>query len=215
MSEQRAAEEKYDDELTVRGSFSGPMVAIVGTREPSIAASEAAFNVATKLARVGIGVVSGLAIGIDAAAHRGAIAGRGLTVAVLGHGIDAPLYPPEHQALSESIIRNGALVSPYHADALLTRPRLLARNRWIARLSRAVWVVQTGVPGGALSAAAAAKKLGIPVFTTVWKEEKWHPGSEMLLKEGAELIKIDQVVERMMALCEITPQIPQQGELFY
>lgn len=215
MSEQQETQEKYDNELTVNGSFSGPLVAIVGTREPSIAAFDASFEIAKMLARLGIGVVSGLALGIDAAAHRGAIAGGGITVAVLGHGIDAPLYPPEHQMLSESIVRNGALVSPYQADAPLTRQRLLARNRWIAKLSLGVWVVQTGIPGGALSTAAAAKKLGLPVFTTAWKEEKWQPGCELLQKEGAELLKLDQIVERMKALCSITKNLPQQGDLFF
>lgn len=215
MDGQQAVQNLYDDELMVRGNFSGPLVAIVGTRDPSIAASKAAFSVASQLARVGIGVVSGLAIGIDAAAHRGVIAGGGTTVAVLGHGIDAPLYPSEHKALAESIVRTGALVSPYNADAPLTRQRLLARNRWIARLALGVWVVQTGVPGGALSTAAAAKKRGIPVYTTIWKEEKWLSGSQLLLNEGAELLKIDQVVDRLMALCEITSNLPQQGELFF
>ncbi|HEX2950784.1 MAG TPA: DNA-processing protein DprA, partial [Armatimonadota bacterium] len=133
--------------LSIRGEIPPLLVAIVGTRQPTSEAADAAFSIAKRLALSGIGVVSGLALGIDGAAHRGCLAGGGSTVAVLGHGLDAPVYPEQHSALAEAIAKRGALVSPF-ADAMpLSRHSLLARNHWIARLASAVWVVQTKVPG--------------------------------------------------------------------
>lgn len=190
----------YPD-LHIRGTLPAPLVAIVGTRAPSPEASEAAFTVARLLATAGIGVVSGLALGIDGAAHRGCLAGGGATVAVLGHGLDAPLYPREHAALAESIIGRGALVSPYPVETPLSKATLLARNAWIARLACAVWVVQTGIPGGALAAAAHARKLGVPVLATPWHDPKWQAGYRSLIEHGAESADVLTAVTRLQALC--------------
>ncbi|MHB9023361.1 MAG: DNA-processing protein DprA [Armatimonadota bacterium] len=178
------------DELSlwVRGALPSPLVAIVGTRDPSPEAAEAAYSVAQALAESGIGVVSGLALGIDAAAHRGCLAGGGQTVAVLGHGLDAPIYPTRHAALAEEIAAQGALVSPFPFAAHLSKKQLLLRNRWIAALANAVWVVQTAVPGGALAAAAHARRLGIPVLATPWDDPRWKIGFDSLLHHGAEAV---------------------------
>jgi DNA protecting protein DprA len=201
-------------ELMVRGTIPSPLVAIIGTRQPSSEAAEAAFTVAKLLARAGIGVVSGLALGIDAAAHRGCLAGGGRTVAVLGHGLDAPLYPPQHTALAETIAQRGALVSPFFAQTPTSRQTLLARNAWIARLATAVWVVQTGVPGGALAAAAHARQLGIPVFTTPWQDAHWALGYQALVSRDAEMVDVLTVINRLKGCCtsEASPRA-QQGVL--
>jgi DNA processing protein len=198
--------------LTIRGEIPFPLVAIVGTRSPSSFAEEAAFTVAKLLAQSGIGAVSGLAHGIDAAGHRGCLAGGGRTVAVLGHGLDAPIYPPDHQDLAETIACAGALVSPFTRDSGLSKRRLVWRNRWIARLACAVWVVQTTVPGGALAAAAHAKRLEIPVLTTPWDEPKWRQGYDVLLKRGAETADVLTIVPRLIQLCREHRQ-SRQGEL--
>ncbi|MHB9133890.1 MAG: DNA-processing protein DprA [Armatimonadota bacterium] len=199
--------------LTVRGIIPSPLVAIVGTRTPTPEAADAAFMVAKLLARAGIGVVSGLALGIDGAAHRGCLAGGGRTVAVLGHGLDAPIYPPQHTALAETITEHGALVTPFDAEVAITRKTLLARNHWIARLAQAVWVVQTGVPGGALSAAAHARQLGIPVLTTPWPEAQWEMGYQALLKHGTEPVDVLTAAARLETFCAHQRPGRQQGVL--
>lgn len=199
--------------LALRGTLPAPLVAIVGTRNPSSAAADAAFSVARLLAQQGIGVVSGLALGIDAAAHRGCLAGGGRTVAVLGHGLDAPLYPTQHTALAAAIAQRGALASPFAADAPLTRRSLLLRNRWIAALASAVWVVQSGVPGGALAAAAHARRLGIPVLTTPWDEPDWQLGYQSLCQRGAETVDVLTVVTRLQQLCRGERPQSAQGVL--
>ncbi len=199
--------------LAVRGDVPSPLVAIVGTRTPSAEAAEAAFAVARLLASLGIGVVSGLALGIDGAAHRGCLAGGGKTVAVLGHGLDMPIYPREHTALAEVIVQRGALVSPFSAREPLRKEHLLARNRWIAVLARAVWVVQTGMPGGALAAAAHARRQGIPVLTSPWAEPHWQSGYESLIKHGAESVDVLSVTARLQCLCDRPITANQQGSL--
>lgn len=186
--------------LAMRGSIPTPLVAIVGTRTPTTEAAEAAFAVARVLAAAGVGVVSGLALGIDAAAHRGCLAGGGRTVAVLGHGLAAPVYPPQHREMAAIIAAHGALVSPFEDEVPVGRNTLLARNYWIAHLARAVWVVQTGMPGGALAAAAHARRQNIPVLTTVWPEAHWTPGCQSLLQHGAESVNLLTAAARLEQL---------------
>lgn len=199
--------------LNVLGEIPTPLVAIVGTRTPSSEAAEAAFAVARLLAGQGIGVVSGLALGIDGAAHRGCLAGGGKTVAVLGHGLELPVYPPAHTALAEVIAQRGALVSPFEAHEPLRKEHLLARNRWIATLACAVWVVQTSVPGGALAAAAHARRQGIPVLTSPWPEPRWELGYASLCKHGAESIDVLSVAIRLQYLCDRPLSANHQGSL--
>jgi len=199
--------------LSVRGAIPQPLVAIVGTREPSPEAAETAFAVARLLAGQGIGVVSGLALGIDGAAHRGCLAGGGRTVAVLGHGLAVPVYPPQHRALAEAIVRRGALASPFEPEVPVTRATLLARNRWIAALARVVWVVQTGAPGGALSAASHARSLGIPVLASPWDDPRWTAGYQSLLKHGAESVDAVTAAARLLQLADEEPRGGMQGML--
>ena len=111
------------------------------------------------------------------------------------------------------IARRGALVSPFPAQEPLRKEHLLARNRWIATLARAVWVVQTGMPGGALAAAAHARRLGIPVLTSPWPEPRWQLGYESLLKHGAESIDVLSVTTRLQHLCDRPIAAHQQGSL--
>jgi DNA processing protein len=189
--------------LHIKGKVPPVLVAIVGTRTPSPAAATAVFTVAKMLAEAGIGVVSGLALGIDAAAHRGCLAGGGRTVAVLGHGLERPLYPPEHAALADAILRHGALVSPFPPEMPISRRTLLARNETIAALAKAVWVAQTGVPGGALTAAAYARSHGIPVLTTPWDDHKWRVGFDALLKNGAVSVDVLTAPLRLSGYCNV------------
>ena len=200
--------------LHVRGVIPDKLVAIIGTRKPSAEAADAAFTVAKLLAQAGISIISGLALGIDAAAHRGALAGGGQTVAVLGQGLSTPIYPKQHTALAEAISQRGALVSPYADDMPLSRQTLLQRNRWIAQLACAVWVVQTGIPGGALAAAAHAHNANIQVLCTPWPTESWQMGHQTLVEHGAESINVLEVVNRLSQLCSgVSIQPRAQGVL--
>ncbi len=148
----------------VRGHLDeSPRVAIVGTREPSQASIDCAESLATDFASQGWTVVSGMARGIDSAAHRGALAAGGRTVAVLGCGVSR-IYPPENHELARQIVANGALLSEFHPDRRPAANLLTIRNRVISGLSRAVIVVEAGETSGSLYAARRAHAQGRLVF---------------------------------------------------
>jgi DNA processing protein len=138
-------------------------IAIVGTRHPTQASHELAQAWAAALAGNGQTIISGLARGIDAAAHRGALAGGGRSIAVLGGGVRR-IYPPEHKALGLALAARGALVCETHPEASVSPGMLVYRNRIVAGLARALIVVEAGRESGALHAARRAHELGRPVF---------------------------------------------------
>jgi DNA processing protein len=139
-------------------------VAIVGTRRASGYGLTVAAELADELARAGVVIVSGLAIGIDAAAHRAALAAGGRTAAVLPSPL-ARVYPPRHQALSREIVaRGGLLLSELPAGQAIGRPDFARRNRIIAGLSDAVVVVEAPDRSGALLTAQAAVALGRELY---------------------------------------------------
>jgi len=153
------------DPLCIRGELlAGPSVAVVGTRGPSPEAAAHAHALAFRLASSGVAVWSGGAVGIDAAAHRGALDAGGASVAVIGTGLDH-CYPPEHEALYEELVlTGGALVSPFKRSQhamLWTFPQ---RNGVLAALTHATVVVQAPTQSGARSTARFARKLGRPLF---------------------------------------------------
>ena len=155
-------------------------VALVGTRHPQTAARRYAHDLARALVTTGPWVVSGLALGIDAAAHRGALDSGGHTVAVLGSGVNVP-YPPQNRALFAEIARAGTLLSEYHPQAAPSAPALVARNRLISALSWALVVVETDVTGGSWHAVRFARSQGVPVFAV----RSRAAGNRRLLSEGA------------------------------
>jgi DNA processing protein len=138
-------------------------IAIVGTRRPTAAGIEAAEMLASGLAQAGFTVVSGLALGIDAAAHRAALAAEGSTVAVLGCGMDVD-YPKRNQSLKREIAARGTIVSEYPAGTQPTPFTFPERNRIIAGLSMGVVVVEGGVKSGALITARLALDANRSVF---------------------------------------------------
>jgi DNA processing protein len=166
-----------------------PAVAIVGTRAPTARGPDIARRLAAGLAAAGITVVSGLARGIDTAAHRGALEAGGGTVAVLGTGLDRT-YPPENAELSEAIARGGALVTEF---PLGSDPRPAAfprRNRIISGLSAGVVVVEAGERSGALITAARALEQGREVFAVPGPiDEEQSKGPNGLLRDGATLVE--------------------------
>ncbi len=137
---------------------SAPAVAVVGTRRPSAAGIESARAIAGSLAQAGFGIVSGLAVGIDAAAHAAALEAGGSTVAVLGCGLDVG-YPAANLRLKEQILQRGTVVSEYPSGVAPLKRNFPARNRIIAALSVGVVVVEGAVTSGALVTARLALDL--------------------------------------------------------
>ena len=167
-------------------------VAIVGTRAPSKEARYITLQMAMQLARCGRAVVSGLALGIDAAAHSGALAADGVTVAVLGSGI-CNIYPEANRQLAERIRARGALLSETHPRWGANAQRLVARNRIISGLSQAVIVVESDADGGAMYTAQFAREQGKPVFTF----DLPAGGNQQLIAGGAVVLRRDEPLREL------------------
>ena len=179
--------------LNARGRWpppDGPRVAIVGSRRPSPYGEAVAEQLAADLARAGAIVVSGLALGCDAAAHRGALLAGGITVAVLGTGVDI-VYPAANAGLAEEIIAGGgALVSQFPSGTSPRRHNFPARNYAMAALSDAVVVVEAAEGSGALITAEAALDLNKEVMAvpgSVFSPQS--VGTHALLRDGAALVQ--------------------------
>ena len=138
-------------------------IAVVGSRACTTYGEQAAITMAADLAERGRPIVSGLAYGIDAAAHRGALGARGQTVAVVASGVDRP-YPRGNRGLADAVTAAGALVSEMPPGAGPTKYAFLARNRIIAGLSEAVVVVEAACRSGAKNTASWGNALGAPVL---------------------------------------------------
>lgn len=174
--------------LFVRGNYSPEKwdnaVAIIGTRQPTKKAKQLAFDLAQHLTQQGRPVVSGLALGIDSAAHRGALQANTIpTCAVLGGGV-LNIYPPQNLDLAEKILESGVLISENAPTATATAPRLVTRNRIISGLCQDIIVIQSDIKGGAMYAVRAAKRQGRRVHTVDWK----FSGNQLLVKDGASII---------------------------
>lgn len=177
-------------------------VAIVGGRRATPSGKLITEEIANDLAGCGVTIVSGLARGIDAAAHRGALAGKGRTIAVLGCGIDRT-YPSEHHMLRRNIESNGAVISELPIGAAPQSHHFPRRNRIISGLSLGVLVGEAATDSGSLITAKLALEQGREVFAVPGsvKEEACR-GSNRLIKEGAKLIEGAQDI-----LDEILPQV--------
>lgn len=174
--------------LYIRGNIqsSAPKVAIVGTRRATSYGRETAFRIAETLAREGVLVVSGLALGIDSAAHEGALAGEGVTWAVLGSGLDN-VWPKVNLALADSIVqRGGALISEYPPETKGQYFTFPERNRIIAGLSQLIIVIEAPEKSGALITARLALEAGREVAVVPADISRSNfIGSNRLLREGA------------------------------
>lgn len=187
-----------------------PSVAIVGTRKPTMYGKEVAYKLAFELSQKGVVVISGLALGIDSIAHRGALDAGGTTIAVLANSVDQ-IYPRSHKSIAEQIIANrGAILSEYEPP---TNPRdfqFLARNRIISDLSDAVVVIEAAARSGTLNTVSHAIEQGKEVFVVPGNiTSPLSVGCNTLLKQGA------QPVTRTEDILEvIAPQIlPSQTSL--
>lgn len=200
--------------LFIRGSWE-PMddgaVSLVGTRRPTPYGEAVAADLATALAREGVTVVSGLARGIDAAAHRAALEAGGRTVAVMATGPDR-IYPPEHRELARSIERRGALITEFPPG---TRPEAYYfphRNRIIAALSLVTVVVEAGARSGALITARLAEGMSRQVFAVPGPIGRPQSvGCHRLIQDGIALLaSAEELVETVRAL---RAPAPRQGRL--
>ena len=181
------------DGLWVAGTLDGlraPCVAVVGTRAPSDDGRRRARRLAEELARAGVCVVSGLALGIDGAAHEGALAAAAPTIGVLGGGHDH-FFPPRHRELAARIVAGGgAVVSPFAPDVVARPWQFLARNAVIAALADAVVVVEAAARSGALNTAGHAGDRGIPVLAIPGDVDRPKAaGCNALIRDGATLVR--------------------------
>jgi len=179
-------------------------IAIVGARRATAAGRAMTEELSHDLAGAGMTVVSGLARGVDAAAHQGALAAKGRTIAVLGCGIDRT-YPPEHERLRRQIEERGAILSEAPMGAAPHSHHFPRRNRIISGLSLGVIVTEAAIRSGSLITARLAAEQGREVFAVPgFVKEDTSRGTNALLKEGAALIERAQDV-----IDAIFPQLEQ------
>ncbi len=187
--------------LYLRGTLpaeSEPVVAMVGSRHASPYGVEVAERLSYDLALRGVVIVSGLARGIDGAAHRGALKAKGRTLALLGNGL-ASIYPPEHDALAKQIAASGALISEYPMRMAPRAQHFPRRNRLISGLAAGVVVVEAARRSGALITCDCALEQGREVFAVPGKiTTLTAQGTNQLLREGATLVTCaEDIVEEL------------------
>jgi len=183
----------------------GLAVAIVGARHATQYGLAQAERLAGSLARAGLTIVSGLARGTDAAAHRGALAAGGRTVAVLGSGL-LSIYPPEHAGLAAEVAAQGAMLSEAPPRAQPMSGAFPQRNRLISGLSLGVIVVEASNQSGALITARHAMEQGREVFAVPGRvDSRMSHGCHRLIRDGAKLVETaDDVLEELGPLVEAT-----------
>ena len=192
-------------QLFVRGTIDVltlPQLAIVGSRNATPAGAETAHSFASHLAARGFCITSGLAEGIDAAAHRGALAATGRTIAVCGTGLDI-VYPRRHEQLADDIVASGgALVSEFAPGTPVFRANFPRRNRLISGLSVGTLVVEASLRSGALITARHALEQGREVFAIPGSiHNPVARGCHRLIRNGAKLVETaDDIVEELCGL---------------
>jgi DNA processing protein len=163
-------------------------IGVVGSRNVTHYGVESAKKLSYQLAFSGYTVVSGLARGIDTAAHQGALAAKGRTIAVIGSGLSR-LYPPENQGLAERIATSGAVVTEYPMERSADRQTFPYRNRIVAGWGRGLLVVEAGMNSGALITANQAIDQGRPVYAVPGQIDRpTSAGSNRLIQQGARLV---------------------------
>jgi DNA processing protein len=178
--------------LFVRGDpacLAQPQLAMVGSRNPTAGGRETAHDFARHFASVGLAITSGLALGIDAACHEGALAADGITLAVCAHGLDR-IYPADHRDLAERIACSGALVSEFVPGSPPLAGNFPQRNRLIAGLSLGTLVVEAAPRSGSLITARLAGEAGREVFAIPGSiHNPLSRGCHALIRQGAKLVE--------------------------
>ena len=185
-----------------------PQLAMVGSRNPSPIGLELAYQFAAELVKTGLVITSGMALGIDGASHRGALAAQGQTIAILGNGLNS-IYPKRHQRLADEIMSNGALVSEFPLDMPPYRDHFPRRNRIICGLSMGTLVVEAALRSGSLITARLASEYNREVFALPGAiNNPLARGCHYLIQNGAKLIESTQDI-----LTEITQFAPLYNDL--
>lgn len=188
-------------------AFEGPLVSIVGTRDPTAYGMRATRLIASALVQSGVGIVSGMARGIDAAAHRSALELAGRTIAVLGTGVDVP-YPAGHRELHRVIAKRGLVLSENGSGARAHKGSFPRRNRIIAALAPLTIVVEAGLKSGALNTARHALELGRTLAAVPGPiDSPQSAGANLLLRDGATLISC---VSDALALAGVSASVQPQ-----
>jgi DNA processing protein len=195
-------------------AFENRCVGMVGSRRTTLYGQSIARKFAAELARLGFCIVSGLARGIDTAAHEGALSVGGKTAAVLGCGIDI-VYPPENLALYRQIEESGAVLSEFPFGRRADRQSFPMRNRVVAGICEATVVVETDVSGGSMITAKFAGEQGRTVFAVPGRiDQPTSQGCHQLIRDGATLLtSIDDILQELSYLGGLQPQaIPPKSE---
>ena len=194
--------------------FEHPCIAIVGSRRTTLYGQSVAKKLGAELARLGFCVVSGLARGIDTAAHEGALSVGGKTAAVLGCGIDI-VYPPENLDLYRRIVETGAVLSEFPFGRKADKQTFPMRNRVVSGISEAVVVVESDVSGGAMITARFAGEQGRLIYAVPGRiDQPSSAGCHQLIRDGATLFtSIDDILNELNYLDGLRPQaIKTEGE---
>jgi DNA processing protein len=188
-------------------------IAIVGSRNPTPQGELNAREFAQSFAQVGLCVVSGLALGIDGAAHDGALLGGGQTIAVVGTGLDR-VYPKKHLALAHRIAQQGLLMSEFPLGTPPLNANFPRRNRIISGLSRGTLVVEAALKSGSLITARMAVEQGKEVFAIPGSiHSPQSRGCHALIKQGAKLVELAQdVLEELQLGTASEPHVSPSGE---
>ena len=201
--------------LYVNGSFKEEddfAVAIVGSRRASMYGIEMAQKLGYDLALAGVTVVSGMARGIDSAAHRGALKAKGRTIAVMGSG-HGHIYPAENKELYEQIAASGAVISEFENDLSPLPQNFPIRNRIISGLSLGIVVVEAAKNSGALITADFALEQGREVFAVPGKiSSLTSEGTHSLIKDGARLVQGAEDIMEELGLREIEPMVDKDRQ---
>jgi len=190
--------------LYVRGDPSvlpDAQLAVVGSRRASPAALRVAELLSGQLARAGLHICSGMAIGIDGAAHRGALAAGGRSVAVIATGIDR-VYPYRHRALASQLEECGCLVTEFPPGTPPLRQNFPQRNRLISGMSLGVLVIEAALPSGSLITAGTALEQGREVFALPWSVlHEGGRGCLQLIRDGAKMVlAVEDILEELAPL---------------
>jgi DNA processing protein len=186
-------------------------VGVVGSRRTTHYGLECAKRLSYQVAYSGLTVVSGLARGIDTAAHQGALAAKGRTVAVLGAGLNR-LYPPENRALAEKIISSGAVVSEFPMDTEPDRQTFPMRNRIISGWGFGLLVVEAGANSGALISASQAADQGRSLYAVPGQIDRpTSHGTNRLIQQGAKLVmSVEDILEDLQTFFPTPPKLEHQ-----
>jgi DNA processing protein len=183
-------------------------IGVIGTRKPSHYATDCAKKLSYQLAYAGVTVVSGLARGIDTAAHQAALAAKGRTIGVLGSGL-LEFYPPENRTLADKIATSGAVVTEFSMRVKADRQTFPMRNRIISGCSFGVLVVEAGANSGALISANQAGEQGRSIYAVPGRIDNPNAiGSNRLIQQGAKLItSAADILDDMGILFAEKPQL--------